>query len=60
MIHDLRSVLPRRWVLERSFGYLNRFRRRARNYERLPETLAGLHFVVSAMLMLIHAVPLRA
>ena len=27
------------------FGWLNRFRRLARDYERLPETLAGLHFV---------------
>jgi transposase len=49
-------LLPRRWVVERSFGWLNRFRRLARDYERLPETLAGLHFVVFAMLMLVHAV----
>eukprot|EP00887_Chlorella_sp_A99_P003794 scaffold31.g3794.t1 len=45
-------------VVERSFGWLNRFRRLARDYERLPETLAGLHFVVFAMLMLVHAVPI--
>ncbi|HZZ02448.1 MAG TPA: IS5/IS1182 family transposase, partial [Paraburkholderia sp.] len=37
--------------------WLNRFRRLARDYERLPETLAGLHFVVFTMLMLVHAVP---
>jgi hypothetical protein len=49
-------LLPRRWVVERSFGWLNKFRRLARYYERLPETLAGLHFVVFAMLMLVHAV----
>ncbi|MEX3860111.1 IS5 family transposase [Paraburkholderia sp. BR10923] len=48
-------LLPRRWVVERSFGWLNRFRRLTRDYERLPQTLAGLHFVVFAMLMLIHA-----
>lgn len=47
-------LLPRRWVVERSFGWLNRFRRLARDYERLPETLAGLHFVVFAMLMPVH------
>ncbi|WP_247313891.1 IS5 family transposase, partial [Ralstonia pseudosolanacearum] len=47
-------LLPRRWVVERSFGWLNRFRRLARDYERLPETLAGLHFVVFAMIMLVH------
>ena len=51
-------LLPRRWVVERSFGWLNRFRRLARDYERLPETRAGLHFVVFAMLMLVHAVPI--
>jgi transposase len=50
-------LLPRRWVVERSFGWLNRFRRLARDYEQLPEALAGLHFVVFAMLTLVHAVP---
>ncbi len=50
-------LLPRRWVVERSFGWLNRFRRLTRDYERLPETLAGLHFVVFAMLMLHNMVP---
>ncbi len=48
-------LLPRRWVVERSFGWLNRFRRLARDYERLPQTLAGLHFVVFELLMLVHA-----
>jgi len=51
-------LLPRRWVVERSFGWTNRFRRLARDYERLPETLAGLHFVVFAMLMPAHAIPI--
>ena len=45
-------LLPRRWVVERSFGWLARFRRLARDYERLPTTLAGLHFVAFACLML--------
>jgi transposase len=45
-------LLPKRWVVERSFGWANRFRRLARDYERLPETLAGLHFVAFATLML--------
>ena len=51
-------LLPRRWVVERSFGWLARFRRLARDYERLPDVLGGLHFVVFAMLMLPHATPL--
>jgi transposase len=37
-------LLPRRWVVERSFAWAARFRRLARDYERLPETVAGLHF----------------
>jgi transposase len=45
-------LLPRRWVVERSFAWMSRFRRLARDYERLAETLAGLHFVAFAMLML--------
>jgi len=45
-------LLPRRWVVERSFGWLARFRRLARDYERLAATLAGLHFVAFACLML--------
>ena len=44
-------LLPRRWVVERSFAWLARFRRLARDYERLSETLAGLHFVAFALLM---------
>lgn len=45
-------LLPRRWVVERSFGWMARFRRLARDYERLPETLAGLHFLAFVILML--------
>lgn len=45
-------LLPRRWVVERSFAWSARFRRLARDYERLPTTLAGLHFVAFACLML--------
>jgi len=45
-------LLPRRWVVERSFGWSARFRRLPRDFERSAETLAGLHFVAFAMLML--------
>ncbi len=45
-------LLPRRWVVERSFAWIARFRRLARDYERLPETFVGLHFVAFACLML--------
>ena len=45
-------LLPRRWVVERSFAWAARFRRLAKDYERLPETVAGLHFLAFASLML--------
>lgn len=45
-------LLPRRWVVERSFAWLGRFRRLARDYERLPETLAGWHWLAFLTLLL--------
>jgi transposase len=45
-------LLPRRWVVERSFGWAARFRRLARDYERLAMTLTGYHWLAFAMLML--------
>jgi transposase len=49
---EMFGLLARRWVVERSFGWMSRFRRLARGYERLPETLAGLHYVAFIILML--------
>jgi transposase len=45
-------LLPRRWVVERSFAWAARFRRLAKDYERLPEVFAGLHFLAFGILML--------
>ncbi len=45
-------LLPRRWVVERSFAWLARFRRLSRDYERLPTTLAGFHWLAFASLLL--------
>jgi transposase len=53
-------LLPRRWVVERSFAWAARFRRLAKDYERLPETLAGLHFLAFAVLMLARFIHLIA
>jgi threonine/homoserine/homoserine lactone efflux protein len=39
------------YAIERSFAWMARFRRLARDYERLAETLAGLHFIAFAILM---------
>jgi transposase len=51
-------LLPRRWVAERSFAWEARFRRLARDYERLPTVLAGLHFIAFACLLLHQVIPL--
>ncbi len=49
-------LLPRRWVVERDFAWASRFRRLLKDYERLPQTVAGLHFVALACLFLQRAV----
>ena len=53
-------LLPRRWVVERSFAWAARFRRLAKDYERLPETVVGRHFVAFTCLLLHRAVGLLA
>lgn len=45
-------LLPRRWVVERSFAWAARFRRLARDYERLASTLSAYHWLAFATLML--------
>ncbi len=45
-------LLPRRWVVERSFAWAARFRRLARDYERLASTMAGYHWLAFTILML--------
>ena len=44
-------LLPRRWVVERTFGWLGRFRRLTRDYERLSQTLAGWHWLAFVILI---------
>jgi len=51
-------LLPKRWVVERGFAWAARFRRLAKDYERLPDVLRELHFLVFAILMLPKAIPL--
>ncbi len=48
-------LLPRRWVVERTFGWLGRFRRLARDYERLTQTLEGWHWLAFVALLLANA-----
>ncbi len=45
-------LLPRRWRVEKSFAWAACFRCLARDYERLAQTLAGLHYLAFACLML--------
>lgn len=45
-------LLPKRWVVERSFAWAARLRRLARDYERLSATLASYHWLAFALLML--------
>ncbi len=46
------ALLPRRWGIERSFARAARFRRLARDYERLDTTLKGFHYIAFACIML--------
>jgi hypothetical protein len=39
------GLLPKRWGVERSFAWAARFRRRARDYERLDTCLKGFHYI---------------
>jgi len=48
-------LLPRRWVVERDFAWMSRFRRLARDHERLAEVLEGFHLLAFMMLMWKHA-----
>ena len=50
-------LLPRRWVVERGFGWISRFRRLARDQERLAEVLKGFHLIAFTMLMWKQAFP---
>ena len=45
-------LLPRRWVVERSFAWTTRCRRLVKDYERYASTLAGFHLIAFVCLML--------
>lgn len=47
------QLLPKRWIVERSFAWLGRNRRLSKDYEQLPETSEA--FIRLAMLRLILA-----
>jgi putative transposase len=45
------QVLPRRWVVERTYGWWNRERRLSKDYERLPDTTQAFVYVTMIRLM---------
>ena len=46
------QVLPRRWVVERTFAWLGRWRRLSKDYEELPATEEAWIYLAMSMLML--------
>jgi len=53
-------LLPRRWVVERSFAWATRFRRLVKDYERCAATLADMHLIAFVCIMLKNAAALSA
>jgi putative transposase len=45
------EVLPRRWVVERTFGWLNRWRRLSKDYEQLPQTSEAMIYATMSLMM---------
>ncbi len=45
-------VLPRRWVVERTFAWLSQVRRLSKDYERLPETAEAMIYGAMSRIML--------
>ncbi len=45
------QVLPRRWVVERTFSWIDQIRRMSKDYERLTETSEAFVSVATSWLM---------
>jgi hypothetical protein len=45
------KVLPRRWVVERTFSWLSQNRRMSKDYERLPESSEAFIYAAMSRLM---------
>lgn len=51
-------LLPRRWVVERDVAWMSRFRRLARDHDRLADVLKAFHLIAWTMLMWKQAFPI--
>ena len=45
-------VLPKRWIVERTFGWLNRYRRLSKDYEQTPASSEAMVYLAMINLML--------
>jgi putative transposase len=46
------EILPRRWIVERTFGWLGRYRRLSKDYEFSPRSSENMIYISMIMLML--------
>jgi putative transposase len=46
------TVLPRRWVVERTLAWIGRYRRLSKDYEYLPETSETMSYMAMTRLLL--------
>jgi putative transposase len=49
---DRLPAYPKRWIVERTFGWLNRYRRLSKDYEELPQTSEVMILIAMSHLML--------
>jgi putative transposase len=50
-------VLPRRWIVERTFGWIGRYRRMSKDYEMLPASSQAMILIVMINLMVHRLAP---
>jgi putative transposase len=51
------AIVPRRWVVERTFGWLGRFRRLSKDYEFLPTTSESFIYLAMSRILLRRLTP---
>lgn len=45
------TVLPKRWIVERTFGWFGRYRRMSKDYEQLPTSSENMIYLLMIRLM---------